>query len=186
MSDVFWKLSEAIAWIADRSDEAVEEAPGTVIYLLLADGEKSQVPEAKAALWTALMKGEIAATGIAGNGARVEIPNVRWHDLQPCLHGKTETMQTTPQEPGEFFTEVIVAIDDVRQKWPARNTPVVASRPEKLPDKVASIIEAEWPDGMPQGMKVKEFENAIVALVKKQIGTTISTRTAKRARQRAK
>lgn len=118
MSETYWRLSKAIAWIAGRSDEAVAEAPSAVVYLMLLS-EGGVVPEARTALWVALQAGTVTATGIGLNGKRSAIAPWLWQDLQPYLHRNTEKLHSHAIHPGEIFTEVTVASADVRKLWPA-------------------------------------------------------------------
>ncbi|MEI7600669.1 MAG: hypothetical protein WCJ41_15275 [Aestuariivirga sp.] len=116
--NVFWRLSQAIAWIAGRSDDAVAEAPSAVVYLMLVT-EGGGVPEAKTVLWAALQAGTVTATGIGPDGKRSAIPPWQWQDLQPYMHRNTEKLQNHALHPGDGFTEVTVASADVREEWPA-------------------------------------------------------------------
>lgn len=186
--NVFWRLSQAIAWIAARNDEAVAEAPDAIVLLLLVDTEDS-VPEARTKLWTALQAGRITATGINSVGHRVTIARELWHDLQPFLEHNIETLHRSPLDPGDHFIEVVVSREDVRVLWPPADAapaePPSVKRKD-LPEEVAELIVRHWPSGKPPGMKVKDFENAIIERVKAETGTTVSPRTVKRARNRAK
>jgi hypothetical protein len=186
MSETYWRLSKAIAWIAGRRDEAVAEAPSAIVLLLLVDMKGSGVPEAKTALWAALQVGMVTATGIGPDGERCPIPKERWQDLQPYLKDETEKLQRPAFHPGTSFTDVTVSSADVRKLWPAGSTAVHAPEPKNYPEQVAAIISRNWPKGKPEGMKVKDYENAIVAQVKAETGSTISTRTVARAIKLAK
>ena len=119
---VHWRLAQAIAWIAERTEEAVVDAPEQVVIIELAyahewNGTKARAARAK--LWEALEAGKITATGIAPDGERHTIPKERWRDLKPTLHGKTEPLQRPGFHPGTIYTDVIVASAAVRKKWPA-------------------------------------------------------------------
>ncbi len=119
---VHWRLSQAIAWIAERNEEAVAAAPEEVTILMLEyayEWNGSTAREAKAKLWTALEAGKVTATGITPDGERRPIAPERWRDLNPTLNGKTETLQRLVFHPGTPYTDVIVAGAAVRKEWPA-------------------------------------------------------------------
>jgi hypothetical protein len=188
---VFWNLSQAIVWIATHDEDAVAAAPDKVLILRLTDTNSGSIADAQQKLWDALQVGCFQATGIGNNRERCVIPSECWHDLRPYLLGNTETLQRKGLHPGTAYTEVIVASAAVRNEWPAggHGASVEFPQPAKaknIADEVAELIRKRWPGGQPLGMKVKDFENAIVALVKAETGSNISTRTAKRARARAK
>ena len=115
---VLWNLSQAITWIATRSNDAVTEAPDEVLILKLIGLNNSAIPDAERELWRALQTGELQATGICNDGERRVIPSERWRDLRPILHGSYEALEPRPYA-GKSFLDVVVLSAVVRKQWPA-------------------------------------------------------------------
>lgn len=191
----YWTLSQAIAWIATQSEDAVAEAPLTVIRLALAESstpDATRYFEAKAKLWRALQGGELIATGIHEYGKRQRIPAELWADLQAYLDGSIERLSSNPTHTGDSFAKVRVSAAEVAQ-WLDRGGQSVPK--STLSHKqtrrnqavgVADIIVKHWPNGQPVGMKVGDWDRLIRDKLKADGIPVVSNRTLQRARQHAK
>lgn len=115
----FWKLPQAIAWIATRDDNDVAEAPNEVLILGFIETNRDAIAQAQRQLWEALQMGELEATGIGKDGERRAIPATCWLDLQPILHNDDKEVLEPRPFVGEDFYCVAVASAEVRKRWPA-------------------------------------------------------------------
>jgi hypothetical protein len=136
MAHLYWTLSQAVTWIAFRSEQAVAGAPLTLVELLLVNGSNEAVRKAVPELWAALSVGALKATGIGSGGEaarRSEISAKDWQDLQPFLKtagsSSAEQFHRPGYAPGETFTEVTVGRADVMKAW--RATPPTGKRGPK-------------------------------------------------------
>lgn len=196
---MFWNLAQTITWIMTQDENEVAKAPNAVVLLAMRElgelfehrtivhlglldtygrvGEDLGVARAK--LWGALQSGEIEATGLGPDGERRRIQAELWQDLEPMLHGRTEVLQRCGLRAGPMFTETTIRADSVRRYWPATPPPTL---PKNMAEQVAILIKDHWPNGRPAGMKIKDFDNAIINWVRGATGSTVSARTVKRAR----
>jgi len=116
---VFWKLSQAMVWIATRDEDAVAAAPDKVLILRLTDTNSGSIAGAQQKLWGALQIGDLEATGIGKDGERRAIPATRWLDLRPILDNENDELLEPRPFAGEGFHCVAVTSADVRKQWPA-------------------------------------------------------------------
>ena len=141
----FWKLSQAIAWIATRDDNDVAEAPNEVVNLWFFETNIDAIAQAQLQLWEALQMGELEATGTGKDGERRAIPATRWLDLRPILENDNEEVLEPRPFMGEGFYCVAVASAEVRKRWPAippkgKRGPKPKVDPAKFERKVHRLI----------------------------------------------